>query len=210
MRRRDPCFSRVPKSWSCHAELVSRLDERGEGFSVDELHHRKMVATSLREVYAYRCTTMNESTWHGLMCLDQTSEASRQKAVLKPCVSMQFGSHYTLFRQDRETNVRTEIAQVRSYWLYASPQAFQSCHNNHHRIGLVVRRSAAIRCPVKTYCYVLSMITGTLLLHMNPPVKQKNLWVLMTVRLCQSRLSSRFALHMSRSRSYKQPLRRVL
>ena len=26
--------------------------------------------------------------------------------------TMQFGSHYTLFRQDRGTNVRTEIAKV--------------------------------------------------------------------------------------------------
>jgi len=95
---------------------------------------------------------MNEFIWHGLMCLHQTCEANSQKAVLRPRVLMQFGSHYTLFRQDRKTNVRTEIAQVWSYWLYASAQAFQFYHKNHNSIGLVVRRSPAMQCPVRLYC----------------------------------------------------------
>ena len=36
---------------------------------------------------------------------------SRREGV---CV-MQFGSHYTLFRQDRRTNVRSEIVKASSY-----------------------------------------------------------------------------------------------
>ena len=50
------------------------------------------------------------------LCLKDTSlwQSSFQKGgrLLTGSHTMQFGSHYTLFRQDRTTNIRTEIAKV--------------------------------------------------------------------------------------------------
>ena len=50
------------------------------------------------------------------LCLKHPSlwQSSLQKdgGLLIGSHTMQFGSHYTLFRQDRSTNVRTEIAKV--------------------------------------------------------------------------------------------------
>ena len=123
---------------------------------------------------------------------------------------VQFGSHYTVFRQDRKTNVRTEIAQVWSYWPYASAQAFQFYHKNHISIGLVVRRSAAMQCPVRIYCRVSGVIIGNLSQHLNFPVKQKNLAGDGGQRPSLKTEQLLCTTHMSRSRSYTQLLRRVL
>lgn len=40
---------------------------------------------------------------------------------------MQFGSHYTLFRQDRRTNVRSEVAKASSYETAVCASLMNNC-----------------------------------------------------------------------------------